>query len=150
VHLQNIKDSGACLPRAGSSPPSTTSFPSRTTRGLRRDDGRRARGKVILTIWTRPVGQRGEHAGFQFNTVARVVSGAGEALRWPAHCGIWRVATLLLVTDPGLVSIGLVAPVQDALRLPACGHALRRGARGSARVVVEAAAAPGAQAASTV
>jgi len=52
---------------------------------------------------------------FVFNSVARIVSGAGEALRLAEHCRDLGVARALLVTDPGLVGIGLIGPVQDAL-----------------------------------
>jgi alcohol dehydrogenase class IV len=53
---------------------------------------------------------------FTFNTVARIVSGSGEALALAAHCRDLGVQHVLLVTDPGLVQIGLVAPVEASLR----------------------------------
>lgn len=53
---------------------------------------------------------------FTFNTVARLVSGGGEALNLAQHCSALDARQLLLVTDPGLVSIGLIAPVEQALR----------------------------------
>ncbi|EED31424.1 alcohol dehydrogenase [gamma proteobacterium NOR5-3] len=52
---------------------------------------------------------------FTFNTVASVVSGNGEALKLAAHCARLGIENVLLVTDPGLVSIGLIGPVQNAL-----------------------------------
>lgn len=52
---------------------------------------------------------------FTFNTVASIVSGAGESLRLSQHCEALRVRRALLITDPGLVKIGLVAPVEQAL-----------------------------------
>ncbi|WP_439100497.1 iron-containing alcohol dehydrogenase [Congregibacter sp.] len=52
---------------------------------------------------------------FTFNTVARLVSGTGEALKLAEHCADLGMSNVLLVTDPGLVSIGLVGPVQDAM-----------------------------------
>lgn len=52
---------------------------------------------------------------FEFNTVPRVVCAEGEALRLAAHCASLDVKRVLLVTDPGLVSIGLIGPVQNAL-----------------------------------
>jgi alcohol dehydrogenase len=52
---------------------------------------------------------------FVFNSVARIVSGSGEALRLAQHCADLGVSRALLVTDPGLVGIGLIGPVQDAL-----------------------------------
>jgi alcohol dehydrogenase class IV len=59
--------------------------------------------------------------GFTFNTVARVVSGAGEALALGARCNDLGIRHALLVTDPGLVDIGLVAPVQAALEAAGVG-----------------------------
>jgi alcohol dehydrogenase len=52
---------------------------------------------------------------FSFNTVARIVSGPGEALKLAEHCASLGMSRVLLVTDPGLVGIGLIGPVQDAL-----------------------------------
>ncbi len=52
---------------------------------------------------------------FTFNTVARIVSGEGEALRLADHCENLGISRVLLVTDPGLLTIGLVGPVQNAL-----------------------------------
>ncbi|MEM1187588.1 MAG: iron-containing alcohol dehydrogenase [Pseudomonadota bacterium] len=52
---------------------------------------------------------------YSFNSVARVVSGAGEALKLAAHCQDLGAGRVLLVTDPGLVTIGLIGPVQAAL-----------------------------------
>jgi alcohol dehydrogenase len=53
--------------------------------------------------------------GFEFNTVGRLVNGAGSALELAAECGRLGIERPLLVTDPGLVAIGLVQPVQAAL-----------------------------------
>ncbi|MEP0200580.1 MAG: iron-containing alcohol dehydrogenase [Halioglobus sp.] len=52
---------------------------------------------------------------FTFNTVARVVSAAGSALNLSEHCAALRIKHPLLVTDPGLIKIGLVQPVAAAL-----------------------------------
>lgn len=52
---------------------------------------------------------------FEFNTVARIISGAGSALNLAAQCRQLGVQRPLLVTDPGLMSIGLVQPVLAAL-----------------------------------
>jgi alcohol dehydrogenase len=52
---------------------------------------------------------------FIFNTVARVVSGGGEALKLAEHCAALGAQRVLLVTDPRLVSIGLIGPVENAL-----------------------------------
>ncbi len=52
---------------------------------------------------------------FEFNTVPHVVCGPGEALCLAAHCASLGVERVLLVTDPGLLSIGLIGPVQNAL-----------------------------------
>lgn len=52
---------------------------------------------------------------FTFNTVGRIVCGSGAALVLSDHCRQLGVGRVLLVTDPGLVTIGLVAPVHRAL-----------------------------------
>jgi alcohol dehydrogenase class IV len=52
---------------------------------------------------------------FVFNTVARIVSSTGSALRLADQCAALSVKRPLLVTDPGLVKIGLVEPVRQAL-----------------------------------
>ena len=52
---------------------------------------------------------------FIFNTVASIVSGGGTALRLAEQCAQLGVKRPLLVTDPGLVSIGLIEPVLRAL-----------------------------------
>lgn len=52
---------------------------------------------------------------FEFNTVARILNGAGAALALADECWRLGVARPLLVTDPGLVAIGLVQPVVTAL-----------------------------------
>ncbi|PLW67962.1 iron-containing alcohol dehydrogenase [Pseudohalioglobus lutimaris] len=53
--------------------------------------------------------------GFEFSTVGRIVSGFGSALELSEECRRLGVRSPLLVTDPGLVSIGLVQPVIEAL-----------------------------------
>jgi alcohol dehydrogenase len=53
--------------------------------------------------------------GFEFNTVGRLVNGSGSALELAAECRKLGVLKPLLVTDPGLVTIGLVQPVLAAL-----------------------------------
>lgn len=53
--------------------------------------------------------------GFEFNTVARIVSGSGSALELADECRRLGVNRPLLVTDPGLMAIGLVQPVVDVL-----------------------------------
>jgi len=52
---------------------------------------------------------------FTFNTVPRVVCGAGSAGELAAHCRELGLARPLLVTDPGLVDLGLVPPLAAAL-----------------------------------
>jgi len=52
---------------------------------------------------------------FEFNTVARIINGAGSALELATECRRLDVTRPLLVTDPGLVAIGLVQPVLAAL-----------------------------------
>ena len=53
--------------------------------------------------------------GFEFNTVGRLVNGPGSALELAVELRRLQVERPLLVTDPGLMSIGLVQPVIDAL-----------------------------------
>lgn len=53
--------------------------------------------------------------GFEFNTVKRIISGAGSALQLADQCRSLGIGKPLLVTDPGLVAIGLVQPVLAAL-----------------------------------
>ena len=53
--------------------------------------------------------------GFEFNTVRRIISGAGSALQLADQCRRLGVSRPLLVTDPGLMAIGLVQPVLAAL-----------------------------------
>lgn len=52
---------------------------------------------------------------FEFNTVARIINGAGSALELADECRRLGVSRPLLVTDPGLMAIGLVQPVLAAL-----------------------------------
>ncbi len=52
---------------------------------------------------------------FVFNTAPRIVSGAGSSLQLALECERLEVKHPLLVTDPGLVAIGLIAPVLSAL-----------------------------------
>ena len=61
---------------------------------------------------------------FVFNTVARVACGGGEALRLGEHVASLGASRVLLVTDPGLVAIGLIQPVQAALEATGVGVAL--------------------------
>lgn len=53
--------------------------------------------------------------GFEFNTVRRIINGAGSALQLADQCRRLGIARPLLVTDPGLMAIGLVQPVLSAL-----------------------------------
>ena len=46
--------------------------------------------------------------GFEFNTVKRIINGAGSALQLAEQCRRLGIAKPLLVTDPGLMAIGLV------------------------------------------
>ncbi len=52
---------------------------------------------------------------FEFNTVARIIVGMGSALELASQCRQLGVTRPLLVTDPGLIAIGLVPPVLAAL-----------------------------------
>ncbi len=52
---------------------------------------------------------------FEFNTVRRVISAPDAALNLAAECRALGIGSPMLVTDPGLMQIGLVQPVLDAL-----------------------------------
>tara|TARA_R110000823_G_scaffold139607_2_gene269454 strand:- start:4677 stop:5843 length:1167 start_codon:yes stop_codon:yes gene_type:complete len=53
--------------------------------------------------------------GFEFNSVNRILSGGGSALNLAEECSALGMSRPLLVTDPGLMAIGLVQPVLAAL-----------------------------------
>jgi len=52
---------------------------------------------------------------FEFNTVARIINGVDSALDLASQCEHLGIQRPLLVTDPGLMAIGLVQPVLAAL-----------------------------------
>jgi len=52
---------------------------------------------------------------FVFNTAAKIVCACGSALELATHCSQLGITRPLLVTDPGLVNIGLIEPVYAAL-----------------------------------
>ncbi len=56
---------------------------------------------------------------FTFISTPRIDCGPGAALQLAGHCRRLGVERPLLVTDPGLVAIGLVAPLQAALEVAA-------------------------------
>jgi len=53
--------------------------------------------------------------GFEFNTVRQIINGPGSALQLANQCRSLGISRPLMVTDPGLMAIGLVPPVLDAL-----------------------------------
>jgi len=53
--------------------------------------------------------------GFEFNTVGRIVNRGGSALTLAGELRALGVSRPMLVTDPGLMAIGLVQPAIDAL-----------------------------------
>ncbi len=57
---------------------------------------------------------------FEFNTVARIIVGMGSALELASQCVQLGVKRPLLVTDPGLMAIGLVQPVLAAMEKAGC------------------------------
>jgi alcohol dehydrogenase len=57
---------------------------------------------------------------FVFNTAASITCGGGASLKLHQHCAEFKVRRPLLVTDPGLVAIGLVQPVVEALKANQC------------------------------
>ena len=66
---------------------------------------------------------------FTFNTVPRVVCGPGSAGELAAHCRDLGLTRPLLVTDPGLVDIGLVPPLAAALEQDGLAVTLFAGVR---------------------
>ena len=52
---------------------------------------------------------------YGFNTVPRISVGAGAAQSLGAECAVLGIRRPLLVTDRGLVELGLIAPVLDAI-----------------------------------
>jgi alcohol dehydrogenase len=54
-------------------------------------------------------------SAFTFHSVAQILSGPGAAAELHAQCAPLGIRRPLLVTDPGLVAIGLVDPVRAAL-----------------------------------
>ena len=61
---------------------------------------------------------------FVFNTVASIQCSGGASLTLHEHCAVLGVSRPLLVTDPGLVAIGLVQPVIEALTANKCAPVL--------------------------
>ena len=57
---------------------------------------------------------------FVFNTAASITCGGGASLKLHQQCAEFKVRRPLLVTDPGLVAIGLVQPVVEALKANQC------------------------------
>lgn len=57
---------------------------------------------------------------FVFNTAANITCGGGASLKLHQQCAEFKVRRPLLVTDPGLVAIGLVQPVVEALKTNQC------------------------------
>ncbi len=57
---------------------------------------------------------------FIFNTAASIICGGGSSLKLHEQCTGLGVSRPLLITDPGLVAIGLVEPVIEALTANAC------------------------------
>ena len=53
---------------------------------------------------------------FEFNTVGRIVSGGGSALKLAQECERLGVSRVLLITDPGLIALGLPQAPLDALQ----------------------------------
>ncbi len=53
---------------------------------------------------------------FTFNTAARIVCGDGASLELARHCASLGIDSPMLVTDPGLMALGLLEPVIEALR----------------------------------
>ncbi len=61
---------------------------------------------------------------FVFNTAASIQCSGGASLTLHEHCAVLGVSRPLLVTDPGLIGIGLVQPVIEALTANNCAPVL--------------------------
>ena len=59
--------------------------------------------------------------GYRFNTAPELRVGLGTALEVGAYCAQLGIKRPLLVTDPGLLAVGLVTPVQEAMAAT-CEH----------------------------
>ena len=59
--------------------------------------------------------------GYRFNTAPELRVGLGTALEAGAYCAQLGIKRPLLVTDPGLLAVGLVTPVQEAMAAT-CEH----------------------------
>jgi alcohol dehydrogenase class IV len=57
---------------------------------------------------------------FVFNTAASIICGGGASLKLHEQCAALGVQRPLLVTDPGLMAIGLIQPVIEALKSNNC------------------------------
>ncbi|MEO0437965.1 MAG: iron-containing alcohol dehydrogenase [Pseudomonadota bacterium] len=66
---------------------------------------------------------------FSFNTVAKIVHGDGEALNLAEHCTARGIGSVLLVTDPGLVQLGMITPIQTAMKAAGLKVSLYSGVR---------------------
>lgn len=66
---------------------------------------------------------------FEFNTVARIIVGMGSALELASQCAQLGVTRPLVVTDPGLMAIGLVQPVLAAMEKAGCAALVFDGVR---------------------
>jgi alcohol dehydrogenase class IV len=84
---------------------------------------------------------------FVFNTVPQLICRPGSALQLADSCRRLGISRPLLVTDPGLMSIGLVQPVLAALEAEGCAAAVFDQVREDPpEATVEAAAAAGREA----
>lgn len=84
---------------------------------------------------------------FVFNTVPQLICRPGSALQLAASCRRLGISRPLLVTDPGLMSIGLVQPVLAALQAAGCAVTVFDQVREDPpEATVEAAAAAGREA----
>ena len=53
--------------------------------------------------------------GYRFNTAPELRVGLGTSREVGAYCAQLGIKRPLLVTDPGLVTVGLVEPVREAM-----------------------------------
>ena len=114
AHLQNIGELWELFATGKLNPVVTDVFPLEQYPGRYQLHDRAARPRQGYHHHV-VAGRSRAMQGFEFNTVKRIISGAGSALQLAEQCRRLGIARLLLVTDPGLMAIGLVQPVMAAM-----------------------------------
>jgi len=53
---------------------------------------------------------------FSFNTTRTLINECGASLQLPSHCGRFNARRVMIITDAGIISAGLLDPVQDSFK----------------------------------